>query len=94
MNARDIALVQRSCLRIAAMDAASDHQAFARSQTSMLQGADALQLYLAAIGHNLEAIDEQLALLRGAIIERKRLQREFDLHPSAGCADRRRRSGA
>ena len=85
MNADDIALVQdrdaaASCSRELAMtiDTAPVHWASTQSQTTLLQGADALQLYLVAIDRNLEAIDEQLALLRGAIVERKRLQHEFN----------------
>ena len=60
------------------IDTAPVHRALTQSQTMLLQGADALQLYLVAIDRNLEAIDEQLALLRGAIVEGKRLQHEFN----------------
>ena len=40
-------------------------------------GADALQLYLSAIGGNFDAIDEQVGLLREALDTRRKLLREL-----------------
>jgi hypothetical protein len=46
-------------------------------RTALLSGADAVELYVAEIDRNLEAIDAQVALLRAAFIERKRLLRDI-----------------
>jgi hypothetical protein len=43
-----------------------------------LEGAEAVELYLAGIDRNVDSINEQIALLQMALAERKELLRELD----------------
>ncbi len=57
---------------------------------ALLQGVDTLDLYLGAARRNVEALNEQVALLRAALAERQELLRLAVLScADNGCADSR-----